>query len=124
MAKGSSSVTAAVPTVVLPSLEPEKPKKRRAHLAPETLPQGTYCEKYLAPRKNFVAESLSFKRKGKNWQLMGCPRGEWRPRRKWVDKNGVEHIGKCSRAEQAYILLMPKRANRKCPIGTKRHVRG
>lgn len=42
--------------------------------------RGSYCERAEAPKSRFDKRSFRWVRKGKNWLLIGCPRGEWNSR--------------------------------------------
>ena len=101
-----------------------QPVPKRGRKRSEQIPQGTYCTKVLAPRKNFVLDSCEWVKRGQDWTYECCVRGEWHPRRKWTDNTGQQQAGKCSRARQAYMLMTPKRENRRCLIGMRRKVIG
>ena len=59
--------------------------------------RGSFCEKTLAPRKQFAAKSFRWKQSGHAWILVGCPRGKWQPRK--------QH---CTVGTRGYKLLVKK----------------
>ncbi len=41
---------------------------------------GRFCERQVNPKSSFDKRSFRYKKSGKSWVLIGCPRGEWQPR--------------------------------------------
>ena len=73
--------------------------------------KGTFCEARLQPKAAFDARSFRWKVSGKAWVLVGCPRGQWQPRK-----------GRCAVGLKAYALLRP--AAGRCPAGARRLAKG
>ena len=69
---------------------------------------GTFCEKGKTPLKSFDRRSLRWKRSGKAWLLIGCPRGKY-------DAAAEQ----CKVGTRAYKLLKPTRGKR-CPVGSRK----
>lgn len=69
---------------------------------------GDYCEKKITPKARFDPRSFRYKRSGRAWVIIGCPRGQWNPQ-----------AGRCRVGTRAYKLLVPAEAGR-CPAGTRR----
>jgi hypothetical protein len=70
--------------------------------------KGTYCEERLAPKTAFDPRSFRYKRSGKAWLIVGCPKGQWDPRAQL-----------CKVGTRAHKLLTPAKGKR-CPVGAKR----
>jgi hypothetical protein len=73
--------------------------------------RGSFCEKSLAPRKQFDSDSFRWKQSGKAWLLVGCPKGKWQPRKE-----------RCRVGTKAHKILV-KKGYRHCAVGTRRVVK-
>jgi hypothetical protein len=69
--------------------------------------RGTFCEKTLTPKRLIDQRSLRWKRSGKSWLLIGCPRGRWRANQE-----------RCGVGTRGYKILTP--ADGRCSRGAKR----
>jgi hypothetical protein len=67
---------------------------------------GTFCEKTLARASEFDRRSLRWMQSGPAWLLVGCTKGEYRPRAK-----------RCKVGLHAYKILKPTRGA--CRVGRK-----
>jgi hypothetical protein len=86
--------------------------------------RGTFCEEKLAAKSQFDPRSFRYKKSGKAWLLIGCPKGKWDPKGYVTLKTGKRQRGRCKAAStRAYTLLVPARA-RRCPAGSKRVRKG
>lgn len=70
--------------------------------------KGTFCEEKLAAKSGFDKRSFRYKKSGKAWVLIGCPKGKWNAKAK-----------RCRVGTRAHKLLAPPRG-RSCSIGAKR----
>ncbi len=72
---------------------------------------GRFCERQLAPKSSFAKPSFRWKRSGRAWLLVGCPRGKWKPRAQ-----------RCAVGLRAYKLLKPttNQQSGSCPAGQHR----
>lgn len=59
---------------------------------------GTYCERKVAAKKRFDRRSFRWKKSGKAWILIGCPKGAWKPKKQT-----------CAVGTRAYAILSPTR---------------
>lgn len=80
--------------------------------------QGTFCEEKLAPKSQFDKRSFRYKKSGKAWLLIGCPKGKWDPKG-YVTVKGKRQRGRCKVGTRGHKLLAPVRS-RRCPVGAKR----
>lgn len=87
------SGTGAAPDV--PALKGAAPRKI----------SGTFCETTKNPRRFFDARSFRYIPRGKNWLLIGCPKGKWDDR-----------TNSCKVGTRAYKVL--KKTDR-CPVGRR-----
>ena len=78
-----------------------------AHMAAFHLPKSK-CEKKVAPKGAFEKASFRWKKSGKGFILVGCPKGEWMPRKK-----------RCSVGLRAHAVIVASKKGR-CPVGSKR----
>jgi hypothetical protein len=44
--------------------------------------QGRFCERKGLPKNRFERASFRYKKVGRNWLLVGCPKGKWDARRR------------------------------------------
>lgn len=72
---------------------------------------GTFCEKKVAAKNRFDRRSFRWKKSGKAWILIGCPRGEWKPRAQ-----------SCAVGTRAYSILSPTSGS--CPASERRIQKG
>jgi hypothetical protein len=70
--------------------------------------KGAFCEEKLAVKTDFDKRSFRYKKSGKAWVLIGCPKGKWNAR--------TSH---CKVGTRAHKVLAPARG-RACPVGTER----
>jgi hypothetical protein len=73
---------------------------------------GRFCERKLVPKRSFDVRSFRWKKKGKNWLLIGCPKGKWAPQ-----------AGRCKVGTKAHVLLVAARGKGLCRVG-RRVVKG
>lgn len=71
--------------------------------------RGTFCESIQTPKRAFDPRSFRWKRSGKAWVLVGCPKGKWASRKKT-----------CKVGLKAYTLLVPAPKKGRCKRATKR----
>lgn len=83
---------------------------------------GTYCEEKLAPKTQFDPRSFRYKKSGKAWLIVGCPRGFWDPKG-YVTVKGKRRRGRCRVGTRVHKLLVPARGKR-CPVGARRVTKG
>lgn len=69
--------------------------------------RGSFCERREAPKGRFDRRSFRWKKSGRAFVLVGCPRGEWNAR-----------AGRCKVGTRAYKILAPAPRGR-CPTGRK-----
>lgn len=69
--------------------------------------RGKFCERTVNPRRAFARASFRWKRSGRAWVLIGCPRGKWKPRAE-----------RCTVGTRAHKLLAPAPAGA-CPTGRR-----
>lgn len=43
---------------------------------------GRFCERALAHKRTFDRRSFRWVKRGSNWLIVGCPKGQWRPKAK------------------------------------------
>ena len=72
--------------------------------------RGTFCESTQLPRRKFDGRSLRWIKRGKNWLLIGCPKGQWRVKAE-----------RCKVGTRAHKLL---RASTHCKAGESRIRKG
>lgn len=70
--------------------------------------KGTFCEERLAPKTQFDKRSFRYKKSGKAWVLVACPKGKWNTK-----------AARCRVGMRAHKLLAPPKG-KSCPIGAKR----
>jgi hypothetical protein len=66
--------------------------------------RGSFCERRLVPKRGIARKSFRWKKSGRTWLLVGCPRGKFKKNR-------------CKVGMRAYAVLTPGRA---CRRGEKR----
>ncbi|HLA89209.1 MAG TPA: hypothetical protein VJL28_02110 [Gemmatimonadaceae bacterium] len=69
--------------------------------------RGTYCERKEAPKSRFDKRSFRWKKSGKSWILIGCPRGKWNAKTE-----------RCKVGTRAH-KIMTKAPKGACPVGRK-----
>lgn len=87
---------------------------RGRNIGPTTLAgvmHGTFCEKKLAAKKRFDRRSFRWKKSGKAWLLIGCPKGSWKAKKQV-----------CAVGTRAYALLSPTGGS--CPAHERRIRKG
>ena len=72
------------------------PKNRLMGVSLAGAMRGTYCEKKLAAKKRFDRRSFRWKKSGKAWLLIGCPKGKWKAKKQV-----------CAVGTRAYAILSP-----------------
>jgi len=65
---------------------------------------GKFCERKLAAKTRFDRRSFRWKRSGRAWLLIGCPKGKWRPR-----------LERCAVGTRAYVVLAAPKGATCCP---------
>jgi len=88
---------------------------------------GTFCERTVAPKSEFDPRSFRYKKSGKAWVLIGCPKGEWqakkRTKRAKKVRGKTKHVwvtGVCKGGTRSHKLLAPLGNKTRCPRGTRR----
>lgn len=64
--------------------------------------RGRFCERIVTPKRAFDRRSFRWKKSGRAWVLVGCPRGKWRGE-------------SCGVGTKAHVVLV--RARGRCTIG-------
>jgi hypothetical protein len=89
--------------------------------------KGTFCERTTAPKSAFDKRSFRYKKSGKAWVLIGCPKGSWQPKKRWRRRKKVRgkttyvwEVGKCKIGTRSYKLLAPLGGKKRCPKGSRR----
>ena len=70
--------------------------------------KGTFCEQSQGAESAFDRRSFRYKKSGKAWLLVGCPKGEWNAKSK-----------RCRVGTRAYKFLAPSHGKR-CAVGARR----
>lgn len=70
--------------------------------------KGTFCEEKLASKGKFDKRSFRYKKSGKAWVLIACPKGKWNMKTQ-----------RCRVGTRAQKVLAPSHG-RSCPVGSKR----
>jgi hypothetical protein len=70
--------------------------------------KGKFCEEKVAVKTKFDKRSFRYKKSGKTWVIIGCPKGKWNAKAK-----------RCKVGTRAHKLLAPRHGT-SCPIGAKR----
>lgn len=70
--------------------------------------KGAFCEEKISVKSKFDKRSFRYKKSGKAWLIIGCPRGKWNTKTK-----------RCKVGTRAHKLLAPPRGHA-CPVGAKR----
>jgi hypothetical protein len=68
--------------------------------------RGRFCERELSHKALFARRSFRWVKRGRNWLLIGCPRGQWRERAK-----------RCKTGTRAYKLLVASPGTGRCASG-------
>jgi hypothetical protein len=74
--------------------------------------KGSFCERTPAPKSAFDKRSFRWKKSGRAWVLVGCPKGRWRKNR-------------CAVGTKAHKVLAPAKgrskrgAQTRCRVGRK-----
>lgn len=66
--------------------------------------RGTFCEKTVAPKSRFAPKSFRWKKSGRAWLLVGCPKGKLKR-------------GRCAVGMRAVKILAP--AHGRCTVGKR-----
>lgn len=66
------------------------------------------CEKKVEPKSAFDPRSFRWVHKGRGYILVGCPVGQWAPRK-----------GRCKVGLRAHAVVTKSKKGR-CPVGSKR----
>ncbi len=66
---------------------------------------GVFCERIKAPKSRFAKGSFRWKKSGRAWLLLACPKVDWNRK--------TERCG----GMRAYAILTPKRKGR-CTVGS------
>jgi hypothetical protein len=72
--------------------------------------KGAFCEEKVTVKTAFDKRSFRYKKSGKAWVLIGCPKGQWAAKAK-----------RCKIGTRAHKVLAPAHGT-SCPVGTK-HIR-
>lgn len=70
--------------------------------------KGSFCEEKLASKTQFDKRSFRYKKSGKAWVIVACPKGKWSAKTKH-----------CKVGMRGHKLLAPSRG-KACPVGAKR----
>jgi len=70
--------------------------------------KGTFCEQSQGTKAAFDRRSFRYKKSGKAWLLVGCPKGKWNAKSK-----------RCRVGTRAYKFLAPSHGKR-CAVGARR----
>ena len=88
---------------------------------------GTFCEYQMAPYADFDSGSIRYKKSGKTWVMIGCPKGKWDPNKRWKFCRKVKGrrkcswmVGKCGMGTKGYKRLTPLGKRKRCPKGSRR----
>jgi hypothetical protein len=92
---------------------------------------GKFCERTMAPKSDFDKQSFRWKKSGKAWVLVGCPKGKWAPKKAWTHCRTVKgrrrcshEVGKCKTGTRSHKLLTPLGKRSRCPKGSRRVTKG
>lgn len=69
---------------------------------------GSFCERTEEPRGSFDKRSFRWVQRGKNWILVGCPKGSWQARKK-----------RCKVGTRAHKVLVRAPRGKRCKIGRR-----
>ena len=69
--------------------------------------RGSFCKRVVAPKTKFDKRSFRWKKSGKAFILVGCPKGKWQPTK-----------SKCATGTRAYEILVPA-SGKACRVGRK-----
>lgn len=75
--------------------------------------KGTFCERTATPKSKCARGSFRWKKSGKAWILICCPKGRWQPRKE-----------RCKVGTRAHKVLSPTRKGKRCSTGDKRVQKG
>ncbi len=70
--------------------------------------RGMFCERTVAPKRAFEPTSFRYKKSGKTWVVVGCPRGSFDAARE-----------RCLVGTRAHTIMTPATGGR-CPAGAHR----
>ncbi len=92
---------------------------------------GTFCERTMAPKGAFDKRSFRYKKSGKTWVLIGCPKGQWQPKKRSKRAKKVRgkttHVwvtGVCKTGTRSHKLFVPLGKRSRCPRGSHRVTKG
>jgi hypothetical protein len=67
---------------------------------------GTFCERTENPKSKFDGRSFRWKKSGRSWVLVGCPKGKWNAKK-----------ARCKVGTRAHKILA--RASARCRVGRR-----
>jgi len=70
--------------------------------------KGTFCEETATAKSKFDKRSFRYKKSGKAWILIGCPKGKWNAKSQ-----------RCRVGTRAHKVLAPSHGG-SCPVGSRR----
>lgn len=73
--------------------------------------RGTFCERKMKPKGAFDPRSFRWKKSGRAWLLVGCPKRHWKAK-----------TGRCAVGTEAHALLTPARG--RCTAGSRKIRKG
>jgi hypothetical protein len=65
--------------------------------------KGRFCERRLAKLRTFDRRSFRWARRGRNWILVGCPKGQWNAKR-----------ARCKVGTKAKSILVAAKSDKPC----------
>jgi len=84
--------------------------------------KGNFCERELASKGEFDRRSFRYKKSGKSWLLIGCPKGKWSAKGTKTVK-GKRKKGRCRVGTRAHKILVNAPRGAACPVGAHRIVK-
>jgi hypothetical protein len=73
---------------------------------------GRFCERQVTPKSAFDRRSFRWKKSGKAWVLIGCPKGKW-----------TASTERCRVGTRAHVVLKRTGRMTRCKRGEKRIVK-
>jgi hypothetical protein len=70
---------------------------------------GSFCRSVKAPKRTFDPRSFRWIQRGRSWILIGCPKGQWQPRKQ-----------RCRVGTRAHEVLAAVSKGGRCPRGERR----
>ncbi|UCC74975.1 MAG: hypothetical protein JSV86_10615 [Gemmatimonadota bacterium] len=74
---------------------------------------GRFCERTKTPKSQFDPRSFRYKKSGSSWILIGCPKGQWQPRKQ-----------RCKVGTRAHKILRNVCPTCRCKKGEKQKTKG